>query len=452
MKLRLVGRCTQALTAAGVIDPGRFTAVFVPEGERTTDDREIAVGALSWRELPIAFTNAEDVGDDHYGEVVGRIETLERISISSTRAEIRGSGSFDMSTEAGVLASDLVLNQMKRWVSVDMEVIAYDMFEEGDCAIDSTPDSEIDYYPPANCHIIMRVTEGRIMGAALCAFSAFPGAVIVPEGVEIPAATQDGRPAPIVDPVPALVAHAALPEPLAAWFEDPQFGEPGEDPRLVYQPVTGTYACPLTVLDDGRVFGHVAPDGTCHVGYQDSCVTAPRSVTEYAYFKLGATTAAGCDCTIPTGSLTLGGGHADLSLDRKAAAAHYDDVTTRVASITVGDDVYGPWFAGALVPGVTPEQIAALRASSISGDWRMIGGHLELIAVHAVNAPGFPIVRVNLAASGEVQAMVASGAKPIDPVERRFAELERRLAKVERVADPLRGLARDSLAASAGLQ
>ena len=187
-----------------------------------------------------------------------------------------------------------------------------------------------------------------------------------------------------------VVAAGGPAVPPADWFTDPQLTGP----------------TPLTITDDGRVFGHIATWGTCHTGSTaGSCVTPPRSATNYAYFRTGVRETTGGD--VPVGQITLGGGHADLHLSYRGAIEHYDDVATAVADVAAGEDAHGIWVAGALRPGVTDEQLLALRAASPSGDWRNIGGNLELVAAHAVNSPGFPVARV---ASGRRLALVASGA------------------------------------------
>jgi hypothetical protein len=77
----------------------------------------------------------------------------------------------------------------------------------------------------------------------------------------------------------------------------------------------------------------------------------------------------------------------------------------------MGEDDIGIWFSGAVRPNVTPEMVDALRAAgSVSGDWRNIGGDLELVAALSVNVPGFPILPTMIAASGGVQtSLVAAG-------------------------------------------
>lgn len=413
----------QAITAAAG-EPGRFTAVVAIEGVRTTDDREVAFGALSWRELPIPVTNAEDTGDDHYGEIVGRIETMERFAVSGTQSEIRATGTFDMSTDAGVEADALVNNQMKRWVSMDLEIISYELVEEGDCSIDTTPDDEIDYYPNPDCHIIMRVTEGRIMGMAMCAFPAFPGCVIVPEGAEIPAATPDGRPAadtPAAVP-PALAASAPV-YPPAEWFERPENLEAGNG---------------SINIEGGRIFGYIAPWDVCHIGVANACVTAPASVADYAYFRTGAVKVECEDgCEIATGTITMNTGHASLAASPADTIAHYDNSGFGVADVVCGEDTHGIWFSGALRPGITDEQIRTLRASKLSGDWRRIGGNLELVAALVVNTPGFPVPRTAArVASGEQTALVAAGVSAPAPVT--MAELAEQVGILRAQVDTLR--------------
>lgn len=434
--LRSLTRAVFALTASAAGEPGAFDAVMVIEGERTTDDREIAIGALGWRELPIPITNAEDTGNDHYGEVVGKILSMERVSTSTAgRSEIRGSGVFDMESECGQNAFRLVVEQMKRWVSVDMEIIAYEMFEEGDCAIDATPDSVIDYYAPSNCKIIMRVTQGRISGAALCAFPAFPGAVIVPAGTEIPAATENGRPeadpSVVVDPLgsplgstvayapsepiaaSAVIAHAASVRPPSEWFvEAVELAE-----RLARTVVT----------DDGRVYGYVAFEDVCHIGFADQCLTIAAVGENFSHFMVGSVKAADCECEIPTGPIVLGTDHADRFVDARTATAHYDNTGSAVADVAVGRNEHGIWFAGALRQDATPEQVHALRASGVSGDWRKIGGNLELIAILAVNTPGFPAVAAGITASGQVSLVAAGARAPLELVDE-SAELRAELA------------------------
>src|SRR2546422_2197053 len=48
------------------------------------------------------------------------------------------------------------------------------------------------------------------------------------------------------------------------------------------------FACPLTVTEDGRVFGHLAPWGVCHTGKPNQCITAPHSAVDRKSTRLNS--------------------------------------------------------------------------------------------------------------------------------------------------------------------
>lgn len=181
----------------------------------------------------------------------------------------------------------------------------------------------------------------------------------------------------------------AVPE----WYEDPGLTEP----------------TPLTVTDDGRIFGHLAVWGTCHIGIDGVCIEPPSSPTNYANYRLGTVQAAD-GTVIPVGRITMGTGHAGTNLSAARALAHYDNTGTCVGYVAAGEDQVGIWIAGQVAPNVTANQVTILRAASLSGDWRDTGGGIDLRAALAVNVPGFPIQHPTLAASGGRQtALVAAG-------------------------------------------
>lgn len=374
---------------------GGFHAVLVIEGERTSDGREFSVGSLTTRSLPIPLLWQKTKEEHHDGAVVvGKIEKVERRDAGEDKVEIHGWGHFDMGGTDGREAYRLVDEQVVRGVSIDAELMSI-----------SDEIVELD-----NGLTLLRVTQGRIMGATLVNYPAFPSAVIALENVIIPEATPDGRPAAVSIAAStlaaslddALVAHAEKPGPSSEWFTDPLLKDP----------------TPITVSRNGRVYGHAAIWGACHISREDVCLTPPRSVASYAYFMLGETRVSGCDCeVVATGPITVGTTHASLAADPEATRHHYDDTGRAVADVAVGEDVHGIWVAGALRPGCTEEQIRALRGSALSGDWRRIGGNLELVALLAVNTPGFPIPRVGTGRTfGRQTSLVASGI-PDDEVE-----------------------------------
>lgn len=161
------------------------------------------------------------------------------------------------------------------------------------------------------------------------------------------------------------------------------------------------------ITPDGRFFTYVAPKDVCHTGFEE-CILSPPSKTDYMMFHQGSVlTQEGT--IIRAGKISLGGGHANRQLGMQPAVEHYDNVSTAVAVVRAGEDEYGTFVAGALLPGVTDEQIATLRRSPLSGDWRYYApaDNLELIAALTVNTPGFPLTYV---ASGVQMSLTASYA------------------------------------------
>lgn len=223
----------------------------------------------------------------------------------------------------------------------------------------------------------------------------------VPPGQVSPVDEDDGQATGTRAPLP--VARTAAGAPLAppdVWFNDPRLDRPTA----------------LTVTADGRVYGHLATWGTCHTGMTQGgmCVTAPHSATDYRMFHLGEVeTASGA--ALPVGRLTLGTGHAGTRLGFRAAASHYDNTGTQVAVVRAGEDEHGIWLAGSVTPEASPEQVAALRRSPLSGDWRRVAGNLELVAALAVNSPGFPIPRPRAAADAMSRQASLVAAGVIEP-------------------------------------
>lgn len=195
----------------------------------------------------------------------------------------------------------------------------------------------------------------------------------------------------------ALMAAAAPAAPPKEWFDNPKLTGP----------------TPLHIGDDGRVYGHVAVWGTCHVGIGDSCVQPPKSLTSYAYFHTGEMVT-GDGSRIAVGRLTYGGGHAQPNLGFRAASEHYDQTSNTGAYVCAGEDDHGIWVAGALAPEADDDAVRQMRAAPLSGDWRRIGGNLEMVAALHVNTAGFPIPRALAASADEsdLYSLVAAGALP----------------------------------------
>lgn len=192
-----------------------------------------------------------------------------------------------------------------------------------------------------------------------------------------------------VAPSVSLVASGGWCAP-SEWFKDPELKQ----------------ATALTVTDEGRVFGHLAAWNTCHTAYKGTCVSPPHSTNGYAYFLTGeVVTDAG---RVPVGQVTMDTGHAKPG-PMRSAIAHYDNTGTVIADVTCGEDEYGIWLAGWVRPGTSEERVTALRASTVSGDWRRVNSNdMDLIGALGVNSGGFPIPRFGVE-DGVQMSLVAAG-------------------------------------------
>ena len=345
-----------------------WSGVLARLGVPTGDDRIIDPAGGSSRNLPLPLMWQELSDDGHGGSrVVARIETL-RIADG-------------MVTATGTMLEDIpyaVIEQLEAGIigpSVDLDDIEYVMDDQERIVI----------------------TQWRIAGATLVSIPAFADVSL----------TLDPLPAePLTEPEPGMVDAlwaSAAPEvlPPAEWFARPEFTE----------------LTPLTVTADGRVFGHVAGWSTCHVGLP-GCVTPPSSPSGYSYFHVGEQRLADGSVT-PAGTLVAGPRHADLQMGFQAAQQHYDDPAAAVARVIAGEDDHGVWVAGWILPDAAPDAVETFKSSPVSGDWRRVGGALELIGVCSVNVPGFPVPRARVAFShGAQRALV--GAFGITPREGGF--------------------------------
>lgn len=437
-----------------VIEGEPFTIpVLIVEGKMTSDGRMIEPNALDWRTppLPLMFsaTTAHGYGEPDAAVLVGKIETLAREG-----QNIVGTGHF-LTTEEALDCIDKLQQMGRLGISADVSDVQEEIAgmpplvgpSDGEFQPDDTTPGET----PDVAELYSTLLKGTLMGATICMFPAFPDAYIVlGEGtaenaaipMQAPTAEQSAMGIHIIDvhecepckgePL-TLVAAAAPSAPPRKWFEV-------AEPDLVM---------PMTVTDDGQVFGHLAAWGVCHIGIQGKCVTAPRSASGYAYYHLGAVQ---CDdgTLISTGPLTVDTTHASQAIGTGWAdtQAHYEHTGNAVADVKARDGKHGIWVCGALRPWATSEQIRALRAAPPSGDWRKIAGSLELVAALGVNTPGFMSPRAVLA-SGEIQSLVAAGRAPIVSLATSSDELtiEQRLVRVEQIALTVAPLAVEGLRA-----
>lgn len=366
------------------------------EGVTTGDGRFINQGASRWENLPIPLRWTESDQGAHKGAVVvGTIDTIERRDDGALFA----TGIIDTSTENGYKVFQLMSKGILRGVSVDMDEMDVEMRvrkeiydkitdEEDKPQTLEITDGYVKVGQGAMDDEIMVVTDTLIRAATLCDIPAFknalltltaPGNGLPPDQAEAGVLGPDN--VTVMEPV--VVAAAPI-RPPAHFFANPSLNEP----------------TPISIEDDGRIYGHIALWGTCHTGFANSCVTVPRSRANYAHFRTGDMVLSD-GSHIPVGKITMSTGHASTRLAAAPAAAHYDDTGAVAAYVSAGEDRHGIWVSGTLSPGLTDAQMVELRAAPMSGDWRSLGGNLELVALLAVNMPGFPVPRT--------KALVAAG-------------------------------------------
>jgi hypothetical protein len=184
------------------------------------------------------------------------------------------------------------------------------------------------------------------------------------------------------------------------------------------------------ITADGRFCAYSHEWDRCHVSFTGAgeCWTPPRSATGNRMFHQSRTTAMAADGTIveiPTGVVPFGGGHAPLDATVAEASQWYDrpDVTKVIARAVEVDD--GCVMCGFIVPGTTHREVALMRASALSGDWRWVPQihDLDFLGPCFVARPGLPLslehaaieqalwqiertTEVSRTASGQISAVV----------------------------------------------
>jgi hypothetical protein len=340
------------------------------------------------------------------------------------------------------------------WVSVDLEVNRYEYVVKG-----YDEDGYEDY--------LLRITDANLMGVTEVPFPAFSRAFIAPKGgtlatmaesavggaYDLPGASLH-REGPIT--IAASASERSAEHPPAEWFSDPEFT--GLTHVRVEEPVNGWR----------RFSGHLADWSRPHVSVGDGQVYAPRSRSGYQFFQTKPFRVMGVECaeTIKVGVVTVGGGHADTRMGWRLAAEHYDDPNHQGAVVVAGEDAFGPWIAGAVRADAPESLVRVLSHSDVSGDWRRIGGDMELVGIAAVNTAGFPVlesiaasggqvIHVDFAASyestpdcpdGEMVSLVAAGMVRLDPTEQTLARLKRDVAEIKSSLEPFRGVGMEWLA------
>lgn len=348
---------------AGMYVPIEFPSLVVL-GERTRDGRLVTPEGFSPLDLPRTVYMQTRQAGGHDGAVVAA--RLDYVAVDGKNVS---GGGWIIDNPDGRMAAHLVKTQVLRGNSIDMSVAQKDIdmrfIEEG-----GSYWMEVD------------MNNARLSATTLVGKPAFDNAgAVIPDGWDV-----EGVDAPEEAIVAAMSSYApdhafsftatdTLPRLDPTKFADPKLTEP----------------TPPYVDEDNVVYGHIAAWGTLHVDAAGLRLTPPKSHTNYAYFA--NTHVLTEDGMLPSARLVIDGNHADKAAMWRTAIDHYANTCAAWADVSVGEDEFGIWFAGIVRPGTSAEVIHAARASVLSGDWRHIGGGLELVAALSVNAGGFPIAR-----------------------------------------------------------
>jgi len=416
MKTKTFGSFTE--TAVNEPPPGMYVPVEFPllvELDTRTRDGRLVVGeTFGTLDLPRTIKLMTVDAPGHDGSVAaGR---LDEVVVEGTTARGRG---WLLDNPEGRNAAFLVKTQAARGNSIDMAVA------QGDIEIHMEEDDgkfsvELDFH------------NAKLKATTICMTPAFDNAgAVIPEGW-----TVDGvdEPEAVVASLEAAEAEREPETEHAFAFnvisERPKIdASKFEDPRL--REVT-----PLFIDEDEHVFGHVASWHEPHL--TDEGLFAPRSRTNYAYFanKNCLTT----DGFVAVGNIVINGNHADKKLGWRGAIDHYANTCAAWADVAVGEDAHGIWVSGIVRPGTSDEVLHAARASDNSGDWRLIGGNLEMVATLSCPAGAFPKARPKARAFADADrnilsltgaGMVRRPAAGAPVVDRNVAYLASRFAAEE---------------------
>lgn len=413
----------------------KFRTMLAPIGLSTGDGRRFKDGAIELAQTPFPFEWARSREGGHDGAVVvGAVQEAKVMSVKDALAGEWVSPEAAKGMDAkmvGVWAKGELFDGVNR---EEMPRLAEDVSEAMHLASQGTlgPSVDLDSFEGVPVlagtedevtwelfeeiygetgeepKVEILVTSGRVRAATLVSIPAFAEtcrpfelvAAEVPEDAEeaqAQAAAETERAAALV----ASVGTAPLPA--VAAFALPELDRP--------TPITWDW-------DTGRVFGHIATWQTCHVGYADVCVTAPRDDTgEYAWFnRFPVETEDGG--TIWAGRITVGGRHPGLSLTAAATMAQYDGKAV-AAHVRAYEDEHGIVVAGVIASALDSSTRSVLARRKVSGDWRETPAGLSLVEVLALSPgprqhaePGFPIPATFSRSGRQVALTAALGPDP----------------------------------------
>lgn len=370
-----------------------WAGVLSVEGIESGDGRLFGLGSLDWERPPQPLMYQPANVGGHSGSImVGNIQKITRHG-----SRIRGEGVVFGSALAGPHGQDIRHMMENGGVSVDVDSVkdadVEQVFADGQDGGDMFAKPETTIFH-----------RGRIRGATLVAYPAFVEAKLSFTGETLTASVdaEDCGCDLDTDPLIASTHTITIPNlPKAEWFNEPT------DVKL-----SGA----LTITDEGRVFGLVAPSDTTHRSVK---TYVPRSV-DFSRFHKAETIVEGGGRVV-TGVITANCGHAPTENYGTLAnrIEHYDNSCSVLANVRVGYARNGSiWVAGALNPGADPRQVAQALGCTLSLDVQPHPdrpGVREFIAAHLVPVPGFPMARTQASVTYQ-DGLITASAVPVTHV------------------------------------
>lgn len=404
----------------------RFRALACPVDASTGDRRRFAEGAIEVADCPMpARYTREDIGG-HDGAVT--IAVTESVDLSIA-GEIWLEGHLlEVDREImprlaeDVAEATLLIEQGVVGFSVDLDDFEAIIVREG-----TDEEISMDDFEDPDLKMEMLITRGRIRSATLVAIPAFveTNHTITLTVEEAEEATEDADVAALIASVSVLdvVPFAAFTPPIAVVGPTPMTYDFSSTPPMAY--------------------GHVATWKTCHEGFKDSCVLAPRDPGDYSDFHTyRVDTDQG---PVYAGRITAGGRHPEaVGLGAHAVRAHHDAMT-EVARVVATEDEWGLFVCGPITSDLDDATMRILSRRKVSGHWEETARGLALIEVLALgpgprrhSEPGFPITASY--SHGRQVALCASLGPQVDDMSRapEYADIFRTAYGVIREEDDKR--------------
>lgn len=384
--------------------PQDAVIVICQEGVPTSDNRQVAQGACDWRD-------PQPLKPNHYTdevagviEGIGRVDTVTGLTTENIADRIGTSGDYIV----GLVRFDLGYDDSGNLLNPaacgrEIARMAQGGFLTG-ASIEPGANAEYEFEcieldpdDPEWClNYQTTMTKATIIATAMTPTQALDEAGIVDVG-DAPQTAE------------AITASALE---RARWWNNPAV-------QTLRQPIVASAVATMPdvpphaaffmpeadgyqdlIVDGWKVYGHVAPPDVCHVGIKQYCQTCPTSQTGYdAFHQLPLRTD---DGLLKVGLLCTDRLHTDLQhsdgswvTGDEARRIAYENPGARAAYLRAIDGKHGLWVSGVLHPNVSPEQLARLEATPVSGEWfsvELADGTVlpqELIAINCVNSRGF---------------------------------------------------------------